>query len=73
MTDTKQYGFWTVLDRGVINSICRCKCGVEKQVANRSLRQGSSRSCGCASSLLRSGAKEKRRVREMVRVQEKFE
>lgn len=48
----KRYGRWTVLeaihrDRGH-ELRCRCECGTERIVAAISLRNGSSKSCGCA-------------------------
>jgi len=47
------FGEWTVLkktenrtkDRNVLY-LCRCSCGVEREVASSSLRQGKSKSCG---------------------------
>lgn len=49
----KQYGRWTVLDaciktnRGEIKLLCRCECGTERYVLERSLKYGRSLSCGC--------------------------
>jgi len=47
------FGEWTVLqktehrtkDRNILY-LCRCSCGVEREVASSSLRQGKSKSCG---------------------------
>lgn len=53
----KEYGIWLVIREDGIDSkgnkmyLCKCKCGVEKKVAKRSLLVGGSRSCGC----IRSG------------------
>lgn len=48
------YGRWTVLAEGKKVGrrryvLCRCECGVERQVMTSTLRNGSSRSCGCLS------------------------
>lgn len=51
----KTFGFWTVIRRSDSLSnahrssvwICRCVCGIEKEVSSGSLRQGTSKSCGC--------------------------
>lgn len=49
----KQIGHWTVLQQapgrrnGDILWDCKCSCGRAKQVCSRSLRQGTSKSCGC--------------------------
>lgn len=46
-------GRWTVLDacektdRGEKKWLCRCECGTERYVLERSLRHGGSLSCGC--------------------------
>lgn len=46
-------GNWTVLDdyaitpRGEKKWLCRCKCGTERYVLERSLKYGGSESCGC--------------------------
>ena len=47
-----RYGRWTIIDDvGVINgnsrSLCRCDCGTERIVMNKSLDGNSSKSCGC--------------------------
>ena len=49
----EKYNSWTVLDR-VLNSNkkgtywrCLCDCGSIKEVASTSLRNGTSKSCGC--------------------------
>lgn len=46
----KVFGYWNVIckdqeKRGYWK--CKCKCGVEKSVSGKSLRNGSSKSCGC--------------------------
>ncbi len=49
----KKFGRWTVLDewqktaRGERKWLCRCECGTERYVLERSLRHGGSLSCGC--------------------------
>ena len=46
-------GRWTVLDtyektsKGERKWLCRCECGTERYVLERSLRHGGSYSCGC--------------------------
>ena len=49
----KRFGRWLVLDHFEISEkgekkwLCRCDCGTEKLVFARSLKSGSSTSCGC--------------------------
>lgn len=49
----ERFGRWTVLDghmaaaRGETKYLCRCDCGTERYVLERSLRSGGSVSCGC--------------------------
>lgn len=49
----KVFGRWTVLDsyittpKGEKKWLCRCRCGNEKYVLERSLKYGESLSCGC--------------------------
>ena len=49
----KQFGYWTVIRRdelarnGRARYLCRCKCGSERVVVAKNLKNGSSRSCGC--------------------------
>jgi hypothetical protein len=48
----KRFGTWTVLARGDLAKphwkwLCRCDCGVERQVSGPNLRTGSSTNCGC--------------------------
>ena len=56
----QRYGLWTVLEfdsrYGASGSkwLCQCDCGTRKSVIYRSLQSGSSKSCGCVSSVLRS-------------------
>lgn len=46
-------GYWTVLGpyiltpKGEKKYLCRCDCGTERYVLERSLRHGGSKSCGC--------------------------
>lgn len=54
ITDHK-YNWWTVLRKtknrdvgGNVMWMCRCKCGTVREVAGNSLRNGSSKSCGCS-------------------------
>ena len=53
------FGYWTVLERaepgprGLSQYLCRCRCGKEKIVRACSLKNGSSRSCGCLRSDLK--------------------
>lgn len=48
-----RFGRWTVLkgpittQRGKEKYLCRCDCGTERTVLERSLRYGGSKSCGC--------------------------
>ena len=49
----RKFGRWTVLGgcvttpRGERKYLCRCDCGTERYVLERSLRYGESQSCGC--------------------------
>ncbi len=49
----RRFGRWTVLDRCITTQqgerkyLCRCDCGTERYVLERSLRYGGSQSCGC--------------------------
>ncbi len=49
----KEFGRWTVQNRYVLNEkrerkwLCRCQCGNENWVVERSLKSGNSTSCGC--------------------------
>jgi hypothetical protein len=48
-----QVGRWTVSDQSITKAngerawLCRCSCGTERYVLERSLRYGGSVSCGC--------------------------
>lgn len=49
----QRFGYWTVLEKterrnsaGIIYWLCRCDCGVEREVTGSSLRNGTSLSCG---------------------------
>jgi hypothetical protein len=49
----QKFGRWTVGEYlGNSKWLCRCECGVEKQVYSIGLRIGTSKSCGCLSSEL---------------------
>lgn len=49
----QKIGRWTVLDSFTFSArkekkwLCRCECGTERYVLERSLRHGGSKSCGC--------------------------
>ena len=50
----KRFGKWVVLEKGAFGShtidtkwLCRCDCGTVRLVAGKTLRYGSSQSCGC--------------------------
>lgn len=49
----QRFGRWTILDRCVFSArgekkyLCRCDCGTERYVLERSLKYGGSQSCGC--------------------------
>jgi len=48
----KKFGRWTVLRyarsrRGAAMWVCKCKCGVEREIPTGNLRSGGSTSCGC--------------------------
>ena len=49
----QRFGRWTILDRYVFSArgekkyLCRCDCGTERYVLERSLKYGGSQSCGC--------------------------
>lgn len=48
----KKFGRWTVLSyvkpvRGTSLWLCKCECGVERNVSINNLRMGKSKSCGC--------------------------
>ena len=49
----QRFGCWTILDRYVFSArgekkyLCRCDCGTERYVLERSLKYGGSQSCGC--------------------------
>lgn len=55
-TGKTQIGRWTVLDQSIRKTngelawLCRCSCGTERYVLERSLRYGGSVSCGCLAS-----------------------
>lgn len=43
----KQFGKWTVIRyAGLKRWLCKCSCGIEKEVFGLSLRNGTSNSCG---------------------------
>lgn len=49
----QKIGRWTITDtstttpRGEVKRLCRCECGTERYVLERSLKSGASLSCGC--------------------------
>ena len=49
----QRFGRWTLLDKVVTTAqgekkhLCRCDCGTERYVLERSLKSGGSLSCGC--------------------------
>lgn len=49
----QHFGYWEVLDsrmnniKGETKWLCRCVCGIERYVLERSLKYGNSKSCGC--------------------------
>ncbi|MBR4866263.1 MAG: hypothetical protein IKU11_06225 [Clostridia bacterium] len=52
MTPEEAFGRWTVIGEGSGKNnprrwLCRCACGTEREVLERSLRYGRSQSCGC--------------------------
>lgn len=48
MQINQKVGRWTLLTRSGSNWNCLCECGTQRQVRERSLIEGVSRSCGCA-------------------------
>lgn len=42
------FGDWTVLSGSQRHWLCRCRCGTERRVMHKTLRNGSSTSCGCS-------------------------
>lgn len=52
MSDIKigdRFGRWTVIGKGKKRyySLCKCDCGTVREVSNRNLKEGISKSCGC--------------------------
>ena len=51
--EEQTFGYWTVLERaenskdGRAQWLCQCKCGNQKIVSSKVLRNGHSKSCGC--------------------------
>lgn len=46
----QRFGNWTVISEiDAIRSLCKCDCGTIKPVTRTSLKQGTSKSCGCLS------------------------
>ena len=46
----QRFGNWTVISEiDAIRSLCKCDCGTVKPVTRTSLKQGTSKSCGCLS------------------------
>ena len=56
----QRFGNWTVISEiDAIRSLCKCDCGTVKPVTRTSLKQGTSKSCGCLS---KEHANKRRRV-----------
>lgn len=54
----QQFGHWTALNYlGASRYLCVCTCGKEKEVLAVSLKNGSSKSCGCSTKRLRYATK----------------
>lgn len=59
----QRFGRWTVISRGanyvfpsgstVPRFLCRCDCGNEKEIKSQTLRDGTSKSCGCLNAEVR--------------------
>ena len=53
----KSFGLWTVVGSSISSAkgerkwLCRCACGTERYVLERSLKSGGSKSCGCQTRL----------------------
>ena len=47
--ESERFGRWTVLIpyRGGAKALCRCDCGIEREVRRGDLANGASQSCGC--------------------------
>ena len=62
----KTIGNWTILSAPPAERaryfIARCSCGIEKKVLRRSIRKGTSKSCGCSRSNLPYGTAAKNNV-----------
>ena len=46
-----KFGEWTVIDKSETKKgyfLCRCSCGTERDVCERNLLRGTSKSCGCS-------------------------
>ncbi|SDB95584.1 hypothetical protein SAMN05421737_10485 [Shouchella lonarensis] len=59
----QQFNDWTVLEESPRKNKyrywrCKCACGTEKDVAQRSLTSGASKSCGCQSKLTKNRGKD---------------
>jgi hypothetical protein len=58
-----KFGRWTVLSFDKKVALCRCDCGVVKNVNNQNLKIGSTKSCGCfRSELLTTHGKSRSRA-----------
>jgi hypothetical protein len=74
MTDERgnRYGRWLVIDEaprgpdGRIRWLCRCDCGTEKAMNVSDLRQGKSKSCGCARKRINTGWHQPKNAREKI-------
>lgn len=45
----EKFNKWTIIDKGtdISRSLCMCECGTVREVNNYSLKNGTSKSCGC--------------------------
>lgn len=69
----QQFGYWTVLHRDRSRTRyhwCRCVCGTERSVYDGSLKNGTTKSCGCRG---RGYKASKRNPQDNVEVREKYE
>ena len=52
LTANLKIGKWTLIERVEKKWMCACECGTRKLVFPNNLRDGRSKSCGCASRAL---------------------
>ncbi len=70
-----KFGHWYVLEKGIPRKhntywICQCCCGVKKEIAQFSLKNGSSTNCGCKSimtSRILDGDKRRKEIRMLLK------